>query len=121
MDAPHPAGDSTDLNRQLVSVPYHHYHWFHHHYFHHHPPITIIVIFTITITPSPLFFHQWSKFYQKNSPYFQEASEIYFVAIYSFEALVKILAMGFILHPGAYLRNGWNILDFIVLIVGYVR
>lgn len=49
-----------------------------------------------------------------------ESSEMYFVAIYSFEAVVKILAFGFILHPGAYLRNGWNILDFLVLIIGII-
>lgn len=36
------------------------------------------------------------------------------------EAVLKIIAYGFLLHPGAYLRNGWNILDFIIVIIGYV-
>merc|ERR1712071_136466 len=34
------------------------------------------------------------------------------------EASLKILALGFILHKGSYLRNGWNIMDFIVVVTG---
>ena len=33
---------------------------------------------------------------------------------------MKIIAYGFILHAGAYLRNGWNILDFTIVVIGYV-
>lgn len=47
-------------------------------------------------------------------------SEYYFVGIFCFEALLKIMAFGFVLHPGAYLRNGWNILDFVVIVVGVI-
>uniref|UniRef100_A0AC35GND3 Voltage-dependent L-type calcium channel subunit alpha n=1 Tax=Panagrolaimus sp. PS1159 TaxID=55785 RepID=A0AC35GND3_9BILA len=28
--------------------------------------------------------------------------------------------MGFLFHPGAYLRNAWNILDFIIVVIGLV-
>nr|XP_006819159.1 PREDICTED: voltage-dependent P/Q-type calcium channel subunit alpha-1A-like [Saccoglossus kowalevskii] len=45
-------------------------------------------------------------------------TEVYFVGIFCFECLIKIIAQGFILHPGSYLRNGWNIMDFIVVISG---
>ena len=38
--------------------------------------------------------------------------------IFAGEALLKIIAMGFVLHPGAYLRNGWNILDFSIVLIG---
>jgi len=34
------------------------------------------------------------------------------------EAVMKILAMGFMLHPFAYLRDWWNALDFIIVITG---
>ena len=30
----------------------------------------------------------------------------------------KIVAMGFVLHPDSYLRNPWNIMDFIVVVSG---
>ena len=50
----------------------------------------------------------------------QEVSEPYFLAIFCVEASVKILAMGFALHPGSYLRSVWNIMDFIVVVTGSV-
>lgn len=40
------------------------------------------------------------------------------MGIFCVEALLKIMAFGFVLHPGSYLRNGWNILDFVVVVVG---
>ena len=48
----------------------------------------------------------------------QDNSEYYFVGIFCVEALLKIMAFGFVLHPGSYLRNGWNFLDFVVIVVG---
>ena len=48
----------------------------------------------------------------------QEITEQIFLLIFTIEALMKIVASGFVLHPGAYLRNGWNILDFIIIVAG---
>lgn len=50
--------------------------------------------------------------------FLQEATETYFIAIFCSEAVLKIVALGFILHKGSYLRNAWNIMDFIVVVVG---
>lgn len=47
-----------------------------------------------------------------------EATEIYFLAIFCVEASLKILALGFVLHRGSYLRNIWNIMDFFVVVTG---
>ena len=33
---------------------------------------------------------------------------------------MKILAHGFLFHPGAYLRSYWNILDFAVVMIGII-
>lgn len=49
-----------------------------------------------------------------------ETSEPYFLGIFCVEATLKILALGFILHKGSYLRNVWNILDFIVVLTGFI-
>ena len=49
---------------------------------------------------------------------FQEELEPVFMAIFTVEMVVKILADGFILHKGSYLRNPWNIMDFIVVVSG---
>jgi len=43
-----------------------------------------------------------------------------FVVIFTLECFLKIIAYGFILHPGAYMRSGWNSLDFIIVVVGGV-
>ena len=32
---------------------------------------------------------------------------------------MKILAYGFAMHDGAYLRNAWNMLDFTIVVIGY--
>ncbi|KAK3748061.1 hypothetical protein QZH41_004204 [Actinostola sp. cb2023] len=47
-----------------------------------------------------------------------ETAEKVFVVIYCIEAATKIIALGFAFHPKSYLRNGWNILDFAVVVVG---
>nr|XP_033322106.1 voltage-dependent calcium channel type A subunit alpha-1 isoform X4 [Megalopta genalis] len=49
-----------------------------------------------------------------------EASEIYFLGIFCVEASLKILALGFVLHRGSYLRNIWNIMDFFVVVTGFI-
>ena len=49
-----------------------------------------------------------------------EFTEPYFLGIFFVEAMLKIFALGFILHKGSYLRNGWHIMDFIVVVTGYV-
>jgi len=51
----------------------------------------------------------------------QEQIEYIFLVIFTAECAMKIVAYGFLLHPGAYLRNGWNILDFIIVLIGWVH
>uniref|UniRef100_A0A3Q2QKX1 Calcium channel, voltage-dependent, N type, alpha 1B subunit, a n=1 Tax=Fundulus heteroclitus TaxID=8078 RepID=A0A3Q2QKX1_FUNHE len=41
-------------------------------------------------------------------------TEPYFIGIFCFEAGIKIIALGFAFHKGSYLRNGWNVMDFVV-------
>lgn len=39
-------------------------------------------------------------------------------SVFGIEAVMKIMAFGFVLNgPTCYLRNYWNILDFIVLVM----
>ncbi|XP_069119459.1 voltage-dependent calcium channel type A subunit alpha-1-like isoform X4 [Argopecten irradians] len=49
-----------------------------------------------------------------------EATEMYFLGIFCVEALLKIVALGFCLHRGSYLRNVWNIMDFVVVVTGFI-
>ncbi|XP_052737171.1 voltage-dependent calcium channel type A subunit alpha-1 [Bicyclus anynana] len=49
-----------------------------------------------------------------------EKTEAYFLGIFCVEASLKILALGFVLHRGSYLRNIWNIMDFFVVVTGII-
>uniref|UniRef100_A0A5F8G215 Voltage-dependent L-type calcium channel subunit alpha n=1 Tax=Monodelphis domestica TaxID=13616 RepID=A0A5F8G215_MONDO len=47
-----------------------------------------------------------------------EKLEYFFLIVFSIEAAMKIIAYGFLFHQDAYLRSGWNILDFIIVFLG---
>ncbi|KAL7018839.1 hypothetical protein ACKWTF_010927 [Chironomus riparius] len=49
-----------------------------------------------------------------------EKTEVYFLGIFCVEASLKILALGFVLHKNSYLRNIWNIMDFFVVVTGFI-
>lgn len=51
-------------------------------------------------------------------PHLQEQVEYVFLIIFTVETFLKIIAYGLVLHPSAYIRNGWNLLDFVIVIVG---
>ena len=41
--------------------------------------------------------------------------------IFFIEFCVKVIAYGFIIEPNAYLRDAWNVLDFIVVVTGFTK
>lgn len=47
--------------------------------------------------------------------------EYTFAVIFLIELIMKVIAFGLILHPGSYLRNFWNILDFVIVILGFLQ
>ncbi|XP_073177420.1 voltage-dependent L-type calcium channel subunit alpha-1F-like [Lepidochelys kempii] len=47
-----------------------------------------------------------------------EQVEYVFLIIFTVETFLKIIAYGLVLHPSAYIRNGWNLLDFVIVVVG---
>ncbi|KAL9879794.1 calcium voltage-gated channel subunit cacophony isoform 17-T17 [Glossina fuscipes fuscipes] len=49
-----------------------------------------------------------------------EKTETYFLCIFCVEASLKILALGLVLHKHSYLRNIWNIMDFFVVVTGFM-
>jgi hypothetical protein len=45
--------------------------------------------------------------------------DIVFTVVFSIEAVLKILVKGVVFTgPDAYMRNAWNVLDFIVVVTG---
>ena len=47
-------------------------------------------------------------------------SELFFIIVFTVECCIKIIGMGFALEKYAYLRDRWNVLDFIVVISGLI-
>jgi len=43
-----------------------------------------------------------------------------FTSVFVLEAVLKIIAIGFVVHKKSYLRDTWNILDFTVVIIGLI-
>ena len=53
-------------------------------------------------------------------PVYSSYSDKIFLALYSTEMVLKITALGFLFNKGAYLRDAWNILDFVIVGSGYL-
>jgi hypothetical protein len=49
-----------------------------------------------------------------------DSSETFFTAIFTFECFLKIIALGFVSFPTAYMKDNWNAIDFIVVASGIV-
>jgi hypothetical protein len=46
--------------------------------------------------------------------------DFFFLIIYTIEMMLNIIAMGFLMRAHSYLRDTWNILDFMVVILGWI-
>uniref|UniRef100_A0A803TT04 Voltage-dependent L-type calcium channel subunit alpha n=1 Tax=Anolis carolinensis TaxID=28377 RepID=A0A803TT04_ANOCA len=49
-----------------------------------------------------------------------EKLEYFFLIVFAIEAAMKIIAYGFLFHADAYLRSGWNVLDFTIVFLGVI-
>lgn len=47
-----------------------------------------------------------------------EQIEYLFIIVFTIECILKVIALGFLCHSGAYLRNAWNMLDFLIVVIG---
>ena len=51
---------------------------------------------------------------------YTNASEIIFTSIYTYESAIKCLSRGFFADKFTFLRDAWNWLDFLVILMSYV-
>ena len=49
-----------------------------------------------------------------------EDSELFFTIVFTIEMLVKMIASGVYFEQEAYLKDGWNVMDFVVVVVSLV-
>ena len=47
-------------------------------------------------------------------------SELFFTVVFTIEMLVKMIASGVFFEREAYLKDGWNVMDFVVVVVSLV-
>lgn len=47
---------------------------------------------------------------------FMSVMDAVLTGIFTVEMVIKIIALGFVLHRNAYLRNGWNVLDCVIVV-----
>ena len=54
------------------------------------------------------------------TPTYMTTADNLFQYCYTVEAVFKVVSLGFIFNKGSYLRDSWNILDFVIISSGYV-
>jgi hypothetical protein len=54
------------------------------------------------------------------TPEYMTVADDIFQYLYTIEMVVKIVSLGFIVNTGSYLRDAWNILDFVIIASGYM-
>jgi hypothetical protein len=52
--------------------------------------------------------------------FIQESLDPVFSGIFLVECVVKVIAMGFVSHENSYLRDSWNVLDFVIVLTSVV-
>lgn len=76
-----------------------------------HPLFSFLVIVTILVNCILMTFPPEESI---------ERTEVIFTTIYTFESCLKVIARGFILEQFTYLRDPWNWLDFVVILLAYL-
>lgn len=51
---------------------------------------------------------------------FLDWADWFFAIFFGVEFLFKIIAYGFVMEENAYLRESWNILDFIIVVCSFI-
>jgi hypothetical protein len=53
-------------------------------------------------------------------PAWMETWDQFALAVFTLEMVLKVLDLGLFMDSGTYLRSGWNLLDFFIVVVGYL-
>eukprot|EP00826_Nyctotherus_ovalis_P028475 TRINITY_DN22497_c0_g1_i2.p1 TRINITY_DN22497_c0_g1~~TRINITY_DN22497_c0_g1_i2.p1 ORF type:complete len:355 (-),score=79.66 TRINITY_DN22497_c0_g1_i2:8-1072(-) len=53
-------------------------------------------------------------------PLWYTTADYVFQGIYTAEIILKVLGLGFIFNEGAYMRNPWNIFNFLIVVIDYM-
>ena len=79
--------------------------------------ITLCIILNSVLLASTEYDSNYDESYQSDWNSVLDQADIVFTIIFLIECVIKILAMGFIRHKNAYLKDAWNWMDFLIVIV----
>jgi hypothetical protein len=54
-------------------------------------------------------------------PTFQQNLNTFFLVSFTTEMCLKFIAFGVALHEGSYFRSGWNVLDFVIVMLSFLQ
>ena len=81
----------------------------------------IVCIVVLACITTPIYQIEYFAAYGDNKFNWITWSDIAFAIIFSVEAIIKIIADGFLFTPNAYIRNVWNDIDFFVLLTLWIN
>jgi hypothetical protein len=58
---------------------------------------------------------------EADTPSWSKTLSLVYLVLYSVEMTLKILGLGFFFGQGSYLSDAWNVLDFIIVVSGYLE
>ena len=112
-------GPKNPLRLAIAKVIYHRYF----EYF----IIGVILISSIILAVDGPAYSKDAPVYNKDLPNVEDKLktamdmlDVVFLFMFVLEAMMKVIVRGFVAHEGAYLRSAWNVLDFIIVIVGLI-
>ena len=82
--------------------------------------ITIVIILNSILFATHDFTYRFDPEYDSWINKIEAEVDLIFSFIFIGECIIKILAMGLIIHKHAYLRDTWNILDLIIVIISII-
>lgn len=85
-----------------------------------HPFFENFVLLCIIANSLSLSFYDYSNGKERNNEMI-ELLGYFFSVIFTIEAILKIISMGFLVNKHSYLRDPWNVMDFIIVLAGLVE
>ena len=82
-----------------------------------HPMFESVTLLVIVLNSVVLAISDPTKASQGN---WIDESEMVFLVLYSMEMGLKIMGLGMVLNKGSYLRDSWNVLDFVIVVRAYI-
>ena len=82
--------------------------------------ITFCIIVNSILLASKEYDEKYDATYESKWNDILDKIDLVFTIIFLFECLVKVIAMGFVVHKRSYLRDKWNWIDFFIVLVSLV-